>query len=176
MTIRHLLLFALTLTLTRLASHQLHADEKPVDKFNYLFQHAADDAEAKGNSAKTTFTITSKGGIGRVQIGRQEEQWPKKVEVRLRLKSLEQFSASNDQFTLETGITASSYGGAPMFIGSKREGKDETILDKSSPLWLSPGIFNDDGTQAKSAPLKAGYFEDYSARVLLREEPEGGYT
>src|SRR5687767_11655254 len=74
--------------------------EKPPN-FKITTKRVDDAVEVRAEKEKTLFLVTSPFGISQAVIERQGADWPKVVALRLHLKGLESFRASNGKVTLE---------------------------------------------------------------------------
>src|SRR4051812_37053049 len=101
-------------------------------------------------------------------IERVEEKWPKVVVLRLRLKGLESFQASNGKVTLQA---AGVRDGKPE-VRVWKDGKEDTPLNEQSPYWMTIHILGRDGKPAREIPLKDGYFEITLPRAFFEDNPK----
>jgi len=81
---------------------------------------------------------------------------PKAVVLRLYLKGLSSFRASNGKITLDAAVSIQD--GKPQ-VRLWKDGKEGAPLDEKSPLWMAVRIVGGDGKPARELPLKDGYFE-----------------
>jgi hypothetical protein len=72
--------------------------------FKITTKRKDDSVEVQAEKDKTLFTIKSPFGISQAVIVRVDEKWPEAVVLRLRLKGLERFRASNGQVTLDAAV------------------------------------------------------------------------
>ena len=79
------------------------AKDQPT-KFNITTRRKDDVVEVRAGKDKTLFNVTSPFGISQAVIERQEDTWPKAVLLRLHLKGLEGFRASNGKVTLNAAV------------------------------------------------------------------------
>jgi hypothetical protein len=130
--------------------------------------HKKDDAvEVKTAKDKTVFAVKSPSGISQAVIERQDDTWPKVVVLRLHLKGLESFRASNDKVTLAAAVSSQN-GKVRMWI----DGKEDDPLDQKSPFWTAIRIVAGDGKVAKGIPLMDGYFEATLPRAFFQGNPK----
>jgi hypothetical protein len=115
-----------------------------------------DSVEVRGDRGKTLFIIKSPFGISQAVIERQQDTWPKAVVLRLHLKGLENFRASNGKVRVEAAVSVRQ-GKVQARIW--KDGKEDAPLDEKSPLWMGVHVVGAAGRPAKELPLKGGYFE-----------------
>src|SRR5262249_38600854 len=98
------------LTMTSFAAAGGGADpKKQAGKFQITTKRADDTVGVRVEKGRTVFSVKSPFGISQAVIERQEDTWPKAVVLRLHLKGLERFRASNGKATLNA--VASIQGG-----------------------------------------------------------------
>jgi hypothetical protein len=137
-------------------------------KFKITTKRKDDAVEVRADKGKTVFDVKSPFGISQAVIERQGKNWPKAVVLRLRLKGLSRFWASNGKATLGAAVS--------MQEGKKQvrlweDGKEDAPLDEKSPLWAVIRIVGGDGKPAKALPLKGGYFEITLPRAFFEGNP-----
>ena len=130
------------------------ADDPPPLKVTT--KRADDRVDVKAEKDKVIVSVQSPFGISHADIERAGEKWPDAVVLRLHLKGLENFRASNGKVRLEG--SASVQEGKPL-VRLWKDGKEETPLDSKSPFWMDLRILGGDGRPAKDIPLTDGYFE-----------------
>jgi hypothetical protein len=108
-------------------------------------------------------------GISQAVIERKCEKWPDAVVLRLHLKGLESFRASNGKVTVDAAVSIEE-GKAKVRMG--KDGKEDAPLDDKSPLWMDIRIVGSDGKPAKELPLKGGYFEMTLPRAFFEGNPK----
>src|SRR4051812_35801295 len=86
------------------------APKKASDKFKITTKRADDTVEVRADKDKTVFAVKSLFGISQAVIERVEEKWPKAVVLRLHLKGLESFRASNGKVTLDAAVSSHKEG------------------------------------------------------------------
>jgi hypothetical protein len=81
-------------------------------RFKVTTKRADAAVEVRAGKDRTVFSVKSPLGISQAVIERQEDAWPKAVVLRLHLKGLESFRASNGKITLNAavGLTADGRG------------------------------------------------------------------
>ena len=102
-------------------------------------------------------------------IERQEGTWPQAVVLRLHLKGLSSFRASNGKVRVDVAVSIDE-GKAKVRVW--QGGKEDDPLDEKSPLWVDVRIVGGDGKPARELPLKDGYFEVALPRALLEGNPK----
>jgi hypothetical protein len=128
-----------------------------------------DTAQVRADKDKTVFVVKSPSGISQAVIERQEETWPKLVVLRLHLKGLENFRASNGKVRLDA---AAGIQDGKEKVRIWKDGKENAPLDKKSPFWMEIRILGSDGKPAKKLPLKKGYFEIILPRAVFEGSPK----
>jgi hypothetical protein len=78
----------------------------PSSKFTITSRKKDDSIRVRIDAEKTAFIVKSPSGISQVVIERHDESWPKAVVLRLHLKGLESFRASNGKNTLDAAISS----------------------------------------------------------------------
>jgi len=89
--------------------------------------------------------------------------------LRLHLKGLENFKASNGKVKLEA--SASLQEGKPL-VRQWMDGKEDAPLDAKSPYWMTIRHDRGDGKPAKAIPLKDGYFEMALPKAFFEGNPK----
>jgi hypothetical protein len=115
------------------------------------------------------FAVRSPFGISQAVIEREGEKWPDAVAMRLHLKGLESFRASNGKVTLDAAVSIQE---GKKQVRVWQGGKEDDPLDEKSPLWMDVRIVGGDGKPARELPLKDGYFEVALPRALLEGNPK----
>jgi hypothetical protein len=147
-----------------------HDGNMPSDqpaKFKITTKRNDDRVEVQDDKRKVVFVIKSPFGISQAVIERESEEWPDAVIVRLHLKGLEKFRASNGKVAIDAAV-ASQDGTVRVW----QEGKDDTPLNEKSPLWTDIRIVGSDGKAAKELPLKGGHFEVTLPSAFFRDNPK----
>jgi len=140
-------------------------DKSP--KFKITTKRDTDTVEVRADKEKTVFIVKSPFGISQAAIERTEGKWPDSVVLRLNLKGLENFKASNGKATLDAAV--SSQDGK---VRIWKDGKEDAVLDAKSPYWMAIRMIGADGKTAKSIPLKNGYFEMALPKAFFEENPK----
>ena len=129
--------------------------DKPA-KFKITTKRKDDTVEVQAEKDKALFIIKSPFGISQAVIEREGEKWPDAVVLRLHLKGLESFRASNSKVTVDAAVSSQD---GRVKVRWWKDGKEDTPLDQKSPLWTAISIVGGDGKPGKEIPLKDGYFE-----------------
>jgi hypothetical protein len=67
--------------------------------------------------------------------------------------------------------SASLQDGKPQ-VRLRKDGKEDMLLDATSPYWMEVRILGGDGEQAKELPLKGGYFEMPFPKAFFEGNPK----
>jgi hypothetical protein len=143
-------------------------NEQPPN-FRVTTKRKDDTVEVRADKGKTVFIAKSPFGIGQTAIGRREDAWPQAVVLRLYLKGLSSFRASNGKVTLDAAV---SIDDGKQKVRLWQDGKEDNPLDEKSPLWTDIRIVGGDGQPAKELPLKDGYFEVALPRAFFAGNPK----
>lgn len=127
-------------------------DDKP--PFKITTKRDNDRIEMKAEKDKVLFSVHSPFGISHTIIERTGETWPEAVLLRLHLKGLENFSATNDKVKLEASVSCQD-GKVRLW----KDAQEDSQLDSKSPYWIEIRMIGSDGKPSKDIPLKDGYFE-----------------
>jgi hypothetical protein len=138
-------------------------------KFKITTKRKDDSVEVKVEKDRTLFAVKSPFGISQAVVERQAATWPKAVVLRLHLKGLERFRASNGKVTLDAAV--SSQDGKPK-VRIWKDSKENAPLDKKNTFWMDIRILGSDGKPAKGLPLKDGYFELALPKAFLEGNPK----
>jgi hypothetical protein len=138
-------------------------------KFKITTKRKDDAVEAQSDKDKTVFDVKSPFGIGKAVIERLVDEWPKAVVLRLHLKGLESFRASNGKETVDAAV--SIHEGRTK-VRMWKDGKEENPLDEKNPFWTDIRIIGGDGKPAKEIPLKDGYFEMTLPQAFFDSNPK----
>jgi hypothetical protein len=145
------------------------ADDKAPPPFKITTKRDNDTVEVRADKEKTMFIVKSPFGISQAVIERAGEKWPDAVVLRLHLKALENFKASNSKVRLEA--SASLQEGKPL-VRLWKDGKEDAPLDSRSPFWMEIRMVGGDGKPAKAIPLKDGYFEMALPKAFFEGQPK----
>ncbi len=143
------------------------ADDTP--PFKITTKRDNDRVEVKSEKDKATFSVHSPFGISNAVIERKGEKWPDAVVLRLHLKGLENFKATNGTVKLEG--SASLQEGKPL-VRLWKDGKEDAPLDAKSAYWMDIRMIGGDGKLTKTIPLKDGYFEMQLPKVFFEGNPQ----
>ncbi len=157
-----------TTALAGLALEALAGEGSP-GKFKVTTKRKDDTVEVKAEKDKALFIIKSPFGISHAGIEREGEKWPDTVLLRLHLKGLESFRASNGKVTVEAAVSIQE-GKAKVRLW--KDGKEDAPLDQKSPLWTEFRIVGGDDKPAKELPLTGGYFEVALPKALFEGNPK----
>jgi hypothetical protein len=141
----------------------------PPPKFKITTKRKDDAVEVRAEKDRTVFSVKSPFGISQAVIERKGEKWPEAVVLRLHLKGLENFRASNGKVTLAAAVSVQD--GKPK-VRQWKDGKEDAPLDEKSPLWMDIRILTSDGKPARELPIKDGYFEMALPRAFFEGNPK----
>jgi hypothetical protein len=145
------------------------APKEATGKFKITTRRKDDSVEVQADKDKTVFDVKSPFGISQAVIEREGEKWPDAVVLRLHLKGLESFRASNGMVTLDAAVAIQE---GKVKVRLWKDGKEDASLDEKSPLWTDIRIVGGDGKPAKELPLKDGYFEVVLPRAFFEGNPK----
>jgi hypothetical protein len=137
-------------------------------KFKVTTSQKSDRVEIRGDDAKAVFSVYSPLGASQAVITRRQESWPKAVVLRLHLRGLWSFQASNGKVKVDASASIGE-GQTKVFIW--KDGKKDAPLNEKSPLWMEIRIIGGDGKPAKQIPLKNGYFEITLPKAFFEGNP-----
>jgi hypothetical protein len=165
-----LILLAVFLVLSGIAvaGHGDTPSDQPA-RFKITTRRKDDSVEVRADKDRTLFSVKSPFGISQAVIERQEDTWPKAVLLRLHLKGLSNFRASNGKGRLDAAVSIQE---GKTKVRLWKDGKEDAPLDEKSPLWTDIRIVGGDGRQAKELPLKDGYFEVTLPRAFFEGNPK----
>ena len=133
-------------------------------KFKITTKRKDDSVEVKAEKDRTVFNVKCPFGISRAVIERQEATWPDAVVLRLHLKGLASFRASNGKVTVDAAVSRQE---GKVKVRLWKDGKQDAPLDEKSPYWTDIRIVGGDGKPASELPLKDGYFEMVLPRAFF---------
>ena len=136
------------------------ADKPP--SLRVTTKRADDRADVTAETGKAVVSIRSPFGISQAVVARSGEAWPDAVVLRLHLKGLENFQATNGKVTLRA--SASAQDGKPL-VRVWQDGKEDAPLDARSPYWIDVRALAGDAT-------KDGYFELALPRAFFADNPK----
>jgi hypothetical protein len=138
-------------------------------KFKITTKRKDDLVEVRADKDKALVSVKSPFGTGQAVIEREGEKWPEAVVLRLHLKGLSDFRASNGQVRVDAAV---SLQGGKTQVRMWKEGKEGARLDEKSPLWTDIRIVGGDGKPAKELPLKDGSFEVTLPKAFFEGNPK----
>jgi hypothetical protein len=143
--------------------------DDPSPKFKITTKREDDSVKIRTDRDKTVFDVKSPFGISQAVIEREGETWPDAVTLRLYLKGLESFRASNGKVRVDAAVSIQD---GKVKLRLWKDGKEDAPLDEKSPLWLDVRIVGGDGKLARELPLKDGYFEVALPRAFFEGNPK----
>jgi hypothetical protein len=159
----------LTSWLLALAVAVMSAAGNDTTPFKITTKRDDDRVDVKAEKSKVTVSVYSPFGISQAVIERTSKTWPDAVVLRLHLKGLENFWATNGKVKLEA--SASLKDSKPV-VRLWKDGRENAPLDAKSPYWMDIRILSAEGKQAKEIPLRGGYFEMQLPRALFEGNPK----
>lgn len=138
-------------------------------RFKITTRRKDDTAQVQANKQKALFNIKSPFGISQAVVEREGETWPETVVLRLHLKGLENFRASNGKVTISA---AAGIQEGKVKVRLWKDGKENAPLDQKSPFWTDIRITRGDGEVAKEIPLQDGYFEITLPKAFFEGNPQ----
>jgi len=144
------------------------AAEQPIT-FKVTTKKVGDAVEVQVEKDRTVFSVKSPFGISQAVIERKEDKWPAAVVLRLHLKGLESFRASNGKVTLDAAVSIEE---GMVKVRMWKDGKEDLPLDEISPFWMDIRILGSDGKPPKELLLKDGYFEMALPRAFFQGNPK----
>jgi hypothetical protein len=143
--------------------------KKSTGNFKTTTRKKDDTIDVRSDMHRTLFIVKSPSGISQAVIERQADSWPKTVGLRLHLKGLESFRASNGKTTLNAAV---SFQDAKPKVRQWKDAKENAGFDDKSPLWIDLRIIGSDGKPAKAFPLQNGHFEMMLPKVFFEGNPK----
>jgi hypothetical protein len=142
--------------------------DRPAE-FKITTKRKDDSVEVGLDKDKTVFAVKSPFGISQAVIEREGEKWPEAVVLRLHLKGLENFRASNGKVTLAAAVSSHD---DKQRVRLWKDGKENSPLDSKSLFWMEIRMVGSDGKLAKSIPLKDDYFEMQLPKAFFEGHPK----
>ena len=139
------------------------------DAFFIETKRDSDRVEVKTDRDASVITVRSPSGIGQAIIQRKDDQWPKKMEVRLYLKGLENLQISNSQTTLNA---AASVHAGELIVRVWQDGNEDCPLTPSSKYWPGISVSGMDNPSDATIPLRGGYFVVSIPPALMVSNPK----
>ena len=124
----HPLAFAVLIVFMGMSNAVTIGDDK-TPTFKITTKRDTDKVEVKFEKDQTVFSIHSPFGIGQAVIERTQEKWSEAVVLRLHLKGLECFRASNGKVTLDAAVSSSD---DRQRVRLWMNGKEDSPLDSKS--------------------------------------------
>ena len=109
------------------------APHTPPAEFKITTRRADDAVAVRSDRGRTVVTVKSPFGISQAVLERLGETWPEAVVLRLHLKGLASFRASNGTVTLDAAVSLQE-GRTRVRIW--KDGKENSPLDENSPFWM----------------------------------------
>src|SRR5215831_6444246 len=106
-------------------------------KFKITTKRKDDTVEVQAEKDKTLFIMKSPFGISQAVIDREGEKWPDAVALRLHLKGLESFRASNGKVTLAAAVAIQE---GKVKVRLWTDGKEDAPLAEISPFWTAAAV------------------------------------
>jgi hypothetical protein len=125
--------------------------------------------EVQVEKDRTVFSVKSPFGISQAVIERTDNKWPEAVVLRLHLKGLSSFRASNGEVTLNAAVSIQD---GKLKVRMWKDGKEEALLDEKSSFWMEIRMVGGDGYPAREVPLKDGYFEMKLPKEFFEGSPK----
>jgi hypothetical protein len=144
------------------------AGEQPPE-FKITMKRKDDSVEVRVEKDRTVFSVKCPFGISQAVVERKGEKWPEAVVLRLHLKGLENFRASNGKVMLDAAVSIQD--GKPK-VRLWKDGKEDAPLDEKSPFWMDVRILTSDGKPAKELPLEDGCFELALPKAFFEGNPK----
>ncbi len=138
-------------------------------RFKITTKRPDDRVDIEVDKDRAVFTVQSPFGISQAVIERALEKWPAVVVLRLRLKGLESFRASNGRATLHAAVSIRE---GKATVRWWKDGKEDALLDRTSPFWTDLRILSSDGRPASVLPPQDGYFELALPRAFFEGDPQ----
>jgi hypothetical protein len=151
------------------AAGSLAADDEQHTRFKVTTKREDDSVKIRTDRDKTVFDVKSPFGISQAVIERQGETWPKAVVLRLHLKGLSSFRASNGKVRLDAAVSMEE---GKQKLRLWKDGQEDAPLDQKSPLSTDIRIVGGDGKPARELPLKDGHFEVALPRAFFDGSPK----
>ena len=145
------------------------ADGATSAEFTITTKRADDAVAVQVTKNSTLFSVTSPFGISQAVIERTDDRWPNAVVLRLHLKGLESFRASNGKVTLAAAVSSHKEG---QRVRLWKDDNEEALLNEKSPLWMDIRLLHSDGKPAREIPLKNGYFEMMLPKMFFEGNPK----
>ncbi len=133
-----------------------------------VLKKSDDKVAIETGDKQVIYTFTSPSGIGEATISPAKE-WASQVVVRLRLRGLESFTASNAKVELSASISSSGDNRQSLRLLQQGE---KSAVQPGSPNWTEIKCHNADGSPAAGLPDQDGYIELVLPSVLTEGNPK----
>jgi hypothetical protein len=137
-------------------------------RFRITTKRKGDSVRLRQVGAQGQFIIKSPFGISKAVIERATDKWPEAVALRLHLKGLEGFRASNSEVTLEAAVSIQD---RKLIARVWKGGKEDHPLDEKSLYWMGIRRVGRAGKPDQESPLKQGYFEVMLPKMFFEGNP-----
>ena len=125
--------------------------------------------EVRAEKDRTVVSVKSPSGISRAVLERLGDTWPESLVLRLHLKGLERFGASNGRVRLDAAVTVQE---GQTRVRLWKDGKEDAPLNEKSPFWMDIRIVGGNGRAARELPLRDGYIEMTLPTVFFEGSPK----
>jgi hypothetical protein len=157
-------------TLVALSISALADDlERPSAGFKITTKRADDTVTIRADKDRTVVAVHCPFGISQAVLERLGDTWPEVVVLRLYLKGLSSFRASNGKVRLDAAVSIQE---GKTRVRMWKDGKEDDRLDENSPFWMDIRIVSGDGRLAQKLPLKDGYFEVTLPKAFFEGNPK----
>jgi hypothetical protein len=163
-TVRRLALIVAAMS----SGEPLRAGDPPA-RFAITTRKPADAVTPSGDATRTVFDVTSPSGIGRAEVTRTGDAWPKAVTVRLRLGGLEHFTASHGATAIGAAVGVRDGRIKVRAWAGKDEAKD---LAANDPLRAAVRVLDAAGRPAPSLPVQDGVVEVDLPAAFFADNPK----
>ncbi len=116
-----------------------------------------------------SFVVLSPSGISQAIIERNEEKWPESVLIKLKLKGLENFRATNEKEILQAAVFST---GNPHKIRVWKDNDEKVTLDSKNSSYIDIRILNSTGHPTDQIPLEDGTFAVRLPKVFFKNNPK----
>lgn len=138
-------------------------------KFKITTKRNDDTVAVQVDKDTTVFIVKCPFGISQAVIERLEEKWPETLVLRLHLKGLEKFQASNGMVTVAAAVSSQD---GKLKVRLWKDGEEDVPLDEKSPLWMKIRMVAGDGKPANAIPLQEGHFEMTLPKAFFEGNPK----
>jgi hypothetical protein len=163
---RFVMLGVVILTATCFGADGSGSGSKEQPNFKMTARKDDDSMEAKMEKDIAIVVVNSASGISAGTIERQDEKWPEKVVLRMKLKGMESFNVSNGKVALNAAVSS------PLKVRQWKDGKESDELDAKSEYWMDIRALSAEGKPVKQIPLADGYFEVALPKAFFEGNPK----